>query len=198
MFHYFALQAPALSTSLFCCWLTLLSFSCHGFFLSIDVKTTGENGPTSLTDCGEVSKAGDGPSATSETGVETNTVSSGTGNQVPITLELGDAYKLAVGNGGKQLSGVISEQWIGKDSSRVSEDFKLLISQLSAAQGFDQSISDMSPKLSVTSDDMKISDAAGMHILQKRISLERNESGLSLDGSIASEIEGESAVDRLK
>ena len=34
--------------------------------------------------------------------------------------------------------------------------------------------------------------------LQKRISLERNESGLSLDGSIVSEMEGESMVDRLK
>ncbi|KAJ6359979.1 hypothetical protein OIU77_004061 [Salix suchowensis] len=37
-----------------------------------------------------------------------------------------------------------------------------------------------------------------MQILQKRITLERNESSLSLDGSIVSEIEGESSDDRLK
>ncbi|KAF3452320.1 hypothetical protein FNV43_RR02753 [Rhamnella rubrinervis] len=196
MFHYFALHSAVSSHYSV---VGLLYYLSHAMVsLSIDVKTTCENGQTSLLECGEVSKAGDGPSATSETGVETDTVSSDTGNQVSIALELGEAYKLAVGDRGKQLSGVISEQWFGKDSSRVSEDLKLLISQLSAARGFDRSISDMSPKLSVTSDDMKTIDAAGMHLLQKRISLERNESGLSLDGSIVSEIEGESAVDRLK
>ncbi|RZC62425.1 hypothetical protein C5167_024189 [Papaver somniferum] len=42
------------------------------------------------------------------------------------------------------------------------------------------------------------SSEIGMQILQKRITLERNESNLSLDGSIVSEIEGESVVDRLK
>lgn len=151
-----------------------------------------------MTVCGEHSKTGAGQNATSETGAETNTVASDTGNQVSTAMELGDAYKLAVSARGRQLSGMISEQWIGKDSSRTSEDFKLLISQLSAARGFDQTISDMSPKVSVTSDDMRSSDATGMHILQRRISLERNESGLSLDGSIVSEIDGESAVDRLK
>lgn len=39
----------------------------------------------------------------------------------------------------------------------------------------------------------------GLHMLHKRLSVERNDSGIeSLDGSILSEIEGESAVDRLK
>jgi hypothetical protein len=59
----------------------------------------------------------------------------------------------------------------------------------------------ISPKLSINSDEVKTSDASsiiGMQILQKRITLERNESGLSLDGSIVSEIEGESDIDRLK
>ncbi|KAK7258679.1 hypothetical protein RIF29_24261 [Crotalaria pallida] len=59
----------------------------------------------------------------------------------------------------------------------------------------------ISPRLSINGDELKSSDAsnsAGIQILQKMISLERNESGLSLDGSIVSEIEGESAVDRLK
>ncbi|KAJ6697441.1 hypothetical protein OIU85_003781 [Salix viminalis] len=59
----------------------------------------------------------------------------------------------------------------------------------------------ISPKLSTNSDEVKTSDTSsimGMQILQKRITLERNESGLSLDGSIVSEIEGESEIDRLK
>lgn len=39
----------------------------------------------------------------------------------------------------------------------------------------------------------------GLHMLHKRLSVERNDSGFdSLDGSILSEIEGESAIDRLK
>lgn len=39
----------------------------------------------------------------------------------------------------------------------------------------------------------------GLHMLHKRLSVERNDSGFdSLDGSILSEIEGESALDRLK
>ncbi|KAH7543277.1 myosin-binding protein 1 isoform X1 [Ziziphus jujuba] len=167
----------------------------------VDVTRTSENGQTSLAECEEVDKAEDRPIATSETAVGTNAVASDTENQVSNTLELGDAYRLAVGNRGKQLSDVISEQWNGKDSSRASEDFKTLLKQLSSSRGMEQSVSDMSPKVSINSDDMKTSDscnAMGMYLLQKRISLERNESGLSLDGSIISEIEGESVVDRLK
>ncbi|XP_021811040.1 myosin-binding protein 1 isoform X2 [Prunus avium] len=94
-----------------------------------------------------------------------------------------------------------TEQWIGKDSSRVTEDLKVLLSQLSGNRGNEQSTNEMSPKLSSNSGDLKASDSSnsiGLQLLQKRISLERNESGLSLDGSIVSEIEGESVVDRLK
>ncbi|GMN65732.1 hypothetical protein TIFTF001_034806 [Ficus carica] len=147
-----------------------------------DVTTTGEVTQISVAECGEWT-------------------ASDSGRQVTNLLDLGDAYKLAVDNRGRQLSGVLAEQWLGKDSSRVSGDLKVLLSQLSANRGFDQSINDISPKLSVNSDDSKnldFSSSIGMQILHKRISLERNESGLSLDGSIFSEIEGESVVDRLK
>ncbi|GFY94753.1 myosin-binding protein [Actinidia rufa] len=89
-------------------------------------------------------------------------------------LDLGDAYKLAVSSKGRQLSGKFSEQRSLKDSARVSEDLKLLLLQISSARGIE------------------------LPILQRRISLERNESGLSLDGSIVSEIEGENEIDRLK
>ncbi|GMN65711.1 hypothetical protein TIFTF001_034785 [Ficus carica] len=166
-----------------------------------DVTTTGEVTQISVAECGEVSKGESLPNTTTETSLETNAVASDSGRQVTNLLDLGDAYKLAVDNRGRQLSGVLAEQWLGKDSSRVSGDLKVLLSQLSANRGFDQSINDISPKLSVNSDDSKNLDSSssiGMQILHKRISLERNESGLSLDGSIVSEIEGESVVDRLK
>lgn len=133
---------------------------------------------------------------------ETNTVSPDHFAQAPNFLDLGDAYKIAVGNRGRQLSGVLAEQWLAKDSSKVSEDLKNLFSQLSAARGFEQSVNDISPKLSTHSDEFRTSDApnsTAFQVLQKKISLERNESGLeSLDGSIVSEIEGEGLIDRLK
>ncbi|XP_015968476.1 myosin-binding protein 1 [Arachis duranensis] len=154
----------------------------------------------SAMDCEEIIKLGN-KQTTSEAGSEPNPVSSDSFQQNPIILDLGDAYKLAVGNKGRQLSGILAEQWLGKDSTRVSEDLKIMLSQFSATRGTDLSMNDISPRLSINSDEMKnsdVSNSTGMQILQKMISLERNESGLSLDGSIVSEIEGESVVDRLK
>ncbi|KAM1526252.1 hypothetical protein ACFX10_010608 [Malus domestica] len=191
----------------------------------IDVTGTCEIDQTSVVESGELYKGEVGPLTTSETGVETNPVSSNADEQVTNVLDLGDAYKLVVVSKGKHLSGGVAEKWIGKDSSKVSEDLKVLLSQLSANQGLEQSTSTMSPRLSANSGralsprlsansgrvmsprlsansgDLKASDTSnsfGMQILNKRISLERNESGLSLDGSIVSEIEGESMFDRLK
>ncbi|KAK4282910.1 hypothetical protein QN277_014232 [Acacia crassicarpa] len=160
------------------------------------VGLTSEQRSTSTTGDDEIIKP-DIKRTTSEAGF----VLGENGQQYPNLLDLGDAYKLAVSNRGRQLSGMLAEQWLGKDSSRISEDLKILLSQLSAARGTDPSVNDLSPRLSVNSDEAKTSDAsnsAGIQILQKRVSLERNESGLSLDGSIVSEIEGESVVDRLK
>ncbi|XP_048433160.1 myosin-binding protein 1 [Pyrus x bretschneideri] len=136
-------------------------------------------------------------------------------------VESGELYKGEV----MPLTTSETEQWIGKDSSKVTEDLKVLLSQLSTTRGLEQSTSAMSPRLSTNSGsamsprlsansgsvmsprlsansgDLKASDTSnyfGMQIHNKRISLERNESGLSVDGSIVSEIEGESMVDRLK
>ncbi|KAJ6877134.1 hypothetical protein NC651_030000 [Populus alba x Populus x berolinensis] len=164
-----------------------------------------------VMDCEDLCKAESQPARRTDTASEINLISGENGQQFANLSDLSDAYKLAVGNRGRQLSGVLSEQRTGKDSSRFSEELKLLLSQLSTSR--DQSMNAMSPrvpisprvpvspKLSSNSDELRISDASsilGMHILQKRITLERNESCLSLDGSIVSEIEGESAVDRLK
>ncbi|KAJ6292080.1 hypothetical protein OIU76_024062 [Salix suchowensis] len=163
--------------------------------------------------CGEDFGKGEiQPARRNDTASEINPSSSDNGQQPANSLDLSDAYKLAVGNRGRQLSGVLAEQRTVRDSPRLSEDLKHLLSQLSAAR--EQSMNDMSPrkvpisprvtispKLSTNSDEVKTSDTSsimGMQILQKRITLERNESGLSFDGSIVSEIEGESEIDRLK
>lgn len=131
---------------------------------------------------------------------ETSTVTD-TGSVMPSSFDLGDAYKLAVGNTRRQLSGKLLEQISMKDSTKLSEDLKMLLSQMSAARGLELPSYDISPRLSGNIDDMRSTDSSlgtGMHLLQRRISLERNESGLSIDGSIFSDIEGENVVDRLK
>ncbi|XP_014491610.1 myosin-binding protein 1 [Vigna radiata var. radiata] len=154
---------------------------------------------TITTDYEEIIESVDKPT-TSEAGLESTTFSNDIGQQNPNLLDLGDAYKLAVSNRGRP--GMLVEHWLGKDSTRISEDLKMLLSQFSSTRGTDLSVNDIiSPRLSMNSDEVKnsdVSNSAGMQILQRMISLERNESGLSLDGSIVSEIEGESAVDRLK
>ncbi|XP_051147093.1 myosin-binding protein 1-like [Andrographis paniculata] len=122
--------------------------------------------------------------------------------QMVESLDLGDAYRLAVGPRGRQLSGRLLEQQRSMtESTRASEDLKILLSQISAARTIDLPLYDMSPRVSANSEDYKAVDGSsvlGMQILQRRISLERNESNLSFDGSVVSEIEGESVADRLK
>lgn len=172
-------------------------------FLLTGVTKSGEPEETSFKETEAICKAQTVPKTSEEAAVATekNPVSSNTCSQSSNLLDLNDAYKVAVGSTGRQLSGSLAEQWAEKDnSSRISADLKLLISQLSVTRGFEQPVYDISPKVSLNSDELKASDATGMQILQKRISLERNESGLeSLDGiSVVSEIEGESLVDRLK
>ncbi|KAK2637867.1 hypothetical protein Ddye_025662 [Dipteronia dyeriana] len=164
--------------------------------MSVELQETSVRGNE------EICKMGSVPNTSNKTAVERNPILNDTGLQPSTLLDLSDAYKVAVSNRGRQLAGVLAEQWSIKDSSRLSEDLKLLLTQLSAARGFDQLTSDLSPKVSINNDEVKTSDASssnGMQILQKMISLERNESGLeSLDGTAVSEIEGENLVDRLK
>ncbi|KAK8589517.1 hypothetical protein V6N13_088348 [Hibiscus sabdariffa] len=162
--------------------------------------------------CEEIHIPTEQPLLVPESTLEENRVTSGSSIQALNSLDLTDAYKLAVGSKGRQLSGLLVEQWIGRDSSRLTEDLKVLLSQLSS-RGMEQLMNDaspriiaspkisVSPRISINSDDLKASDSSafnGTEMLQMRVSLERNESGLSIDGSIVSEIEGESVVDRLK
>ncbi|XP_047951868.1 myosin-binding protein 3-like [Salvia hispanica] len=117
-------------------------------------------------------------------------------SQMTGPLDLGDAYKLALGARGRQLSGRLEQQRSITD--RVSEDLKLLLSQISAVRGVDLSSNDITPKASANGEDFKAADAIGAQIFQRKISLERNESNLSLDGNSVCEVEGENDADRLK
>ncbi|KAM7511846.1 hypothetical protein LguiB_010721 [Lonicera macranthoides] len=160
-----------------------------------------ETGQKSVTDNVDISKAVRVPIMTVETHIEVNPSTSNASLQMPNYLDLGDAYKLAVGNKGRQLSGKFSEQRSLKDSLNGSEDLKIFLSQRSFSRGLELPLNDISPRLSGPIDELKTPDASTsmlMHLLQRRVSLERNESSLSLDGSAVSDIEGESAVDRLK
>ncbi|KAJ6744391.1 MYOSIN-BINDING PROTEIN 1 [Salix purpurea] len=85
------------------------------------------------------------PARGNDTASKINPGSSDNGQQPANSLDLSDAYKLAVGNRGRQLSGVLAEQRTAKDSPRLSEDLKHLLSQLSAAR--EQSMNDMSPRV---------------------------------------------------
>ncbi|PSS19062.1 Myosin-binding protein [Actinidia chinensis var. chinensis] len=164
--------------------------------MRLDALGTGEAEQKCVTE----SEAESRPITKSERISETNLDISDNNLQMHNNLDLGDAYKLAVSSKGRQLSGKFSEQRSLKDSARVSEDLKLLLLQISSARGIELPLNDMSPRVSGHRDELKTdsSGSIGMQILQRRISLERNESGLSLDGSIVSEIEGENEIDRLK
>ncbi|XP_015062687.1 myosin-binding protein 1-like isoform X2 [Solanum pennellii] len=152
-------------------------------------------------DCGEVSRSKSDEIPKSETELDSKPEPNESSSQADDAFDLGDAYKLAVGNKGRQLSEKFLEQRSFKDSTRMSEDLKVLLTQLSAARGTDSILSEMSPRMSVNGEEFRTLEASssiGMQILHQRISLERNESGLSLEGSTVSEIEGESVSDRLK
>ncbi|KAK4476683.1 hypothetical protein RD792_015843 [Penstemon davidsonii] len=115
-------------------------------------------------------------------------------------LDVGDAsYRLGLGTTrGRQLSGrLLEHQKSMTESTKASEELKLFLS----ARGIELSLNDNSPRVSAKSEDYnpkEASNSTGVQILERRISLERNESNLSADGSTASEIEGENAVDLLK
>ncbi|KAL3381646.1 hypothetical protein AABB24_001654 [Solanum stoloniferum] len=164
-------------------------------------ETSGETVYQVVEDCGEVSRSKSDEIPKSETELDSKPEPNESSSQTDDAFDLGDAYKLAVGNKGRQLSGKFLEQRSFKDSTRMSEDLKVLLTQLSAARGTDSILSEMSPRVSVNGEEFRTLEASssiGMQILHQRISLERNESGLSLEGSTVSEIEGESVSDRLK
>lgn len=164
------------------------------------LKAVGKLGNAATREIDEMAELASKMTSTNDKQSDLKSITSDTSSQIANVLELGDAYKLAVGSRGRQLSGKLLEQKSFKDSTRVSEDFKLLLSQLSSVRGIELQVNDMSPRVSGNIDELRTdsSGSIGMQMLQKRMSLERNESGMSLDGSTVSEIEGESAVDRLK
>ncbi|PIA31460.1 hypothetical protein AQUCO_04900037v1 [Aquilegia coerulea] len=157
--------------------------------------------PASSTEIQELCKLQNGSVTSTGPDMRTNQVTNDRGPPMTNLMDLSDAYKLVLNNTANQASN-LREQLSMKDSSRVSGDLKLWLSQISCGRGLELSLSEISPRVYGQWEDLKTSDAPspiGLQILQKRISLERNMSGFeSLDGSIVSEIEGESVVDRLK
>ncbi|XP_019233503.1 PREDICTED: myosin-binding protein 1-like isoform X2 [Nicotiana attenuata] len=169
--------------------------------VDVSIETSAEMVNQVVKDCGEVSQARSDEIPKSEAELDSKPQTNETSLQTAGSFDLGDAYKLAVGNRSRQLSGKFLEQMSFKDSTRMSEDVKVLLTQLSAPRGTDATLSEISPRVSVNGEDIRTSESSsfiGMQIAHKRISLERNESGLSLEGSAVSEIEGESVSDRLK
>ncbi|KAJ4812943.1 hypothetical protein LUZ62_025509 [Rhynchospora pubera] len=109
------------------------------------------------------------------------------------SLSLTDAYNLAIRNQATT-SPRYEDVITGKDSSRVYEELKLLISQISAARGVDLPWTDISSSPRI----LQAGEESVLYNITKTLSLERCESMVSMEGSIVSEIEGESTVDRLK
>ncbi|KAJ4915071.1 Myosin-binding protein 1 [Raphanus sativus] len=114
-------------------------------------------------------------------------------------LDLSDTYNSIPHNEGSNDGGEAHiEQWMKKDTSRVSEDLKTLLTHISASRGIELlSPRGISPKLSSSDQETKDLDLDMQLLIQKRM-LERNESNLSLEEVSVSEIEGESESDRLK
>ncbi|XP_058106416.1 myosin-binding protein 1-like [Magnolia sinica] len=162
----------------------------------LNATVIGDTAQVSVMGSGEVVKYERSTSTKSD--FKMDTASNEPGPSIPSCMDLNDAYKLAIGNKGSH------PLFMGKDSPRGHEDLKLLLSQISAARGFELSWNDMipSPRLLGHGEDVKTSEASSSietQSLQKRPSMERNESGFdSLDGSLVSEAEGESAIDQLK
>ncbi|VAH64636.1 unnamed protein product [Triticum turgidum subsp. durum] len=111
-------------------------------------------------------------------------------------ISMNEAYNLAIGMRSGFPSPTLTDVILGKGSSAsVNGELRLLLSQLSASRGLEATWLDPgpSPRAYERGDDPIVQN------ITRRISLERNVSGLeSLDGSIVSEMEGESTIDRLR
>ncbi|XP_073045410.1 myosin-binding protein 1-like isoform X2 [Primulina eburnea] len=152
---------------------------------------------------GEISVIRGDPITANETQIDPKPSTTDSSLQIADSLELVDAYRLAIGARGRQLSGKLLEQQMSmKEFKRASEDLKLLFSQISPARGIELFLNESPRMVNINNEDyISMDDSSpslGVQLFQRRISLERNESSISLDGSTVSEIEGESLVDRLK
>ncbi|PPS13322.1 hypothetical protein GOBAR_AA07318 [Gossypium barbadense] len=141
------------------------------------VMETPEIEKISEAKCEEIHISAEQPLPIPESPVEENFVMNGNSIQAINSLDLSDAYKLAVCSKGRQLSGLLVEPWIRRDSSRLSEDLKVLLSQLSS-RGMEQLMSDVSPRIaaspriavspriSINSDDLKASDSSAFNRIE--------------------------------
>lgn len=170
-------------------------------FLSVKPNDSAKSNTSALTtSIGEDSK----PLISANTDTVSSQIKSDLVSSGPVNMDLNDAYRLAISTKGSLTSPTVAEVLTGRDSSRAYEDLRILISQISTARGLESPWRELSPSPRVQGlgDELKLSDASSSAILQnitKSLSIDRNESGLeSFDGSIVSEFEGETTVDRLK
>ncbi|KAK6940715.1 GTD-binding domain [Dillenia turbinata] len=113
--------------------------------------------------------------------------------------------KLAIRSEGSEESSLHDEQPVTKNFSTsnnyVEKDPNRILSEKTSEQVIASSTINTSSQMQVRGDEVKLnepSSVSGMQVLRKLASIERQDSGISVDGSIVSEIEGESPLDRLK
>ncbi|KAM0930006.1 hypothetical protein ACQ4PT_001236 [Festuca glaucescens] len=148
--------------------------------------------PVAIRSSGEVSQGLDAIEEHSQTSEIVGERRPSLSTQISMT----EAYNLAIGMKSSFPSPTWTDVILGKGtSSSVNGELRLLLSQLSASRGLEATWLDPgpSPRSYGHGDDLIVQN------ITKRISIERNVSGLeSLDGSIVSEMEGESPIDRLR
>ncbi|XP_047072882.1 myosin-binding protein 1-like isoform X2 [Lolium rigidum] len=148
--------------------------------------------PVAIRSSGEVSQGLDAIEEHSQTSEIVGERRPSLSTQISMT----EAYNLAIGMKSSFPSPTWTDVILGKGtSSSVNGELRLLLSQLSASRGLEATWLDPgpSPRSYGRGDDLIVQN------ITKRISIERNVSGLeSLDGSVVSEMEGESPIDRLR
>ncbi|KAK6937836.1 GTD-binding domain [Dillenia turbinata] len=113
--------------------------------------------------------------------------------------------KLAIRSEESEESSLHDEQPVPKDfntSNRyVEKEPNKILSEKNSEQVIASSSVNTSSQLHVRGDEVKLnepSSLSGIQVLRKLASIERQDSGISVDGSTVSEIDGESLLDRLK
>uniref|UniRef100_A0A5B6ZUF2 GTD-binding domain-containing protein n=1 Tax=Davidia involucrata TaxID=16924 RepID=A0A5B6ZUF2_DAVIN len=161
---------------------------------SVDVTGTSDIGHTSVSKHAEFSEL---TNTKSGTGCKNDQLSYDTTPSMPSDMDLSDAYKLAIRNRGREVSGMHADKLALSDPEKVPENSKPLPHILSAHR-IDTSLNNTSPKAYGHHGELEsTSSSNGIRALQKSAFL--GDSGYeSQDGSSVSEIEGESVVDRLK
>lgn len=167
-----------------------------------DGPRTDEVGQMYSSGSGNTSQSDSLVTILSDPGVKRDQAVNNSGPSLFNLQGMGEAYKLPVGNRGGQASSSFSEKHTAKDPAKVIEDLRVLIPKRPSSRGSDLSGSDMSPRVRGLHEELRIPDGScsiDLDTFQKRLLIEGNESGFdTIDGSVVTEIEGETELDRMK